>query len=438
LAAEGASAVGGGRRALCVVRSLSGAGIPVPFATQAAGTIDRTMPVNEDPIPLDAAPPAAAALAAPALPPPAAEELARSQALLACIGQRIAQAGGWLPFADFMQMALYEPGLGYYDARGAKFGAHGDFVTAPEISPLFARALAAPVMQAFAQLPAQLLEFGAGTGALAHDLLAELERRGTPAQRYFIVEVSADLRARQRERLAGFPVTWLDQLPEAFEGVVIANEVLDVMPVTLFVRASDAVLERGVCVADDRLRLAARPAAPALRDAVREIEFTAGTLPPGYGSEVCPASGAWVAAVAASLKRGVVLLFDYGFPRREYYHPQRAMGTLMCHYRQHAHADPLWLPGLNDITAHVDFTAIAQAATAAGLDLPGYTSQAHFLINCGILDGLAARLDAANTGAVQRLLSEAEMGELVKVMALARGMRGTVTGFQNGDRRHRL
>jgi len=396
------------------------------------------MTVSPDTAPPEAAREAGAARSATALPLPDAQDQARSDALLARIGTRIAQAGGWLPFADYMQMALYEPGLGYYDARGAKFGATGDFVTAPEISPLFAQALAAPVSQAFTQLPAQLLEFGAGTGALAHDLLAELERCGTPARQYFIVEVSADLRDRQRARLAGFPVTWLDALPEDFEGVVIANEVLDVIPVTLFVREADAVLERGVVLADGGLRFAGRPAAPALRETVLAIESVAGSLPAGYGSEVCPMAGGWIGAVGASLRRGLVLLLDYGFPRREYYHPQRAMGTVMCHYRQHAHADPLWMPGLNDITAHVDFTALADAATSAGLDLLGYTSQARFLMNCGILDRLATRLDAATTGAVQRLLSEAEMGELVKVMALGRGMDGSATGFQRGDRRHRL
>lgn len=365
-------------------------------------------------------------------------DLERSAALLERIGARIAQAGGWLAFDDYMALALYEPGLGYYDAPGGKFGIGGDFVTAPEISPLFARAIAAPVSDAFGQLPAQVLEFGAGTGALAQALMAELQHRGRPVQRYCIVEVSADLRARQRERLAGFPVTWLDALPEAFEGVVLANEVLDVLPVQLFVRAADAILERGVVMADGALRFAGRPAPPALAQAVARIEALVGGLPEGYGSELCPLAGAWMAAVAASLRRGLVLLFDYGFPRREYYHPQRAMGTLMCHYRQHAHADPLWLPGLNDITAHVDFSACAHAAHESGLDLLGYASQARFLMDCGILDLLAAGLDGASAGAVQRLLSEAEMGELVKVMALGRDYRAPVTGFARGDRRHRL
>jgi len=387
---------------------------------------------------------AAAAAAAPgaALPPPDAAGQARSDALLARVAARIAAAGGWLSFADYMHMALYEPGLGYYDARGSKFGTQGDFVTAPEISPLFAQALAAPVARAFGRLPAHVLEFGAGTGALAYDLLQDLERRGCPAEQYWIVEVSADLRARQQERLDGYPVRWLDRLPDAFEGVVIANEVLDVLPVQLFVRDAGGVQERGVTVDGGALRFAGRAAAAGLLDAVATIESIAGTLPAGYGSEVCPLAGAWIAAVAACLRRGLVLLFDYGFPRHEYYHPQRAMGTLMCHYRQRAHAEPLWLPGLNDITAHVDFTACAQAARGAGLDLLGYTSQAHFLMNCGILEGLVTRRgalpDPAATSAVQRLLSEAEMGELVKVLALGRGVEAGGWGFERGDRRHRL
>jgi SAM-dependent MidA family methyltransferase len=375
------------------------------------------------------------------LPPPAPEEAARSAALLARIAARIEHEGGWLSFADYMQMALYAPGLGYYDAGGPKFGAQGDFVTAPEISPLFGRALAAPVAEALAELPRRVLEFGAGTGALAQALIGELQQRGTPLQEYAIVEISADLRARQRERLAGLPVTWLERLPEAFEGVVLANEVLDVLPVHLFVRDGAGVHERGVALDHGRLRLAGRPAAAALAREVARIEQLAGPWPPGYGSELCPLAGDWLAALAASLRRGLVLLIDYGFPRREYYHPQRAMGTLMCHYRQHAHADPLWWPGLNDITAHVDFSACAEAARAQGLDVLGYTSQAHFLLDAGLLELLTqgAPPEPAQLGAVQRLVSEAEMGELVKVLALGRGLApGTRRGFGRGDRRHRL
>jgi SAM-dependent MidA family methyltransferase len=374
----------------------------------------------------------------PALPAPDPTAQARSRELQQRIGARITQAGGWLAFDQYMQMALYEPGLGYYDASGSKFGAQGDFVTAPEISPLFGQALAAEVAGAFAQLPGRVLEFGAGTGALAHDLIRELQQRACGYSHYFILEVSADLRARQQERLAGLPVTWLERLPEQFEGVVIANEVLDVLPVRLFIRGADAILERGVRCEGGDLLFAGRPASADLVGEVAAIEALTGPLPDGYGSEWCPLAAAWIGTLGAFLRRGLVLLLDYGFPRHEYYHPQRAMGTVMCHYRQHAHANPLWMPGLNDITAHVDFTACALAAEAAGLDVLGYTSQAHFLMNCGILDLLVQGSGPAQAGAVQRLLSEAEMGELVKVLALGRGYAGALPGFARGDRLHRL
>ncbi len=376
------------------------------------------------------------------LPRPDPDALSRSHQLQERIAAHIAQSGGWLSFADYMQMALYAHGLGYYDAAGSKFGAHGDFVTAPEISPLFARAVAAQVSDVFVRLPHRILEFGAGTGALAQDLILDLQRRGQPVEEYFIVEVSADLRARQRQRLTGLPVTWLDRLPASFEGVVLANEVLDVLPVHLFVRTGQDVLERGVAVEQGALRFAGRPAASALAQEVASIESLVGPWPDGYGSEICLLAGDWIRAVASCLRRGLVLLVDYGFPRHEYYHAQRAMGTLMCHYRQHAHADPLWLPGLNDITAHVDFSACAQAAQVAGLEVLGYTSQARFLLNCGLLDLLARpgeAPDPAHASAVQRLLSEAEMGELVKVLALGCGLEPEpLAGFAHGDRRHRL
>jgi SAM-dependent MidA family methyltransferase len=287
-----------------------------------------------------------------------------------------------------------------------------------------------------------VLEFGAGTGVLAHDLIVELQRRDRPVVEYFIVEVSADLRARQQERLGGLPVCWLDRLPEAFEGVVLANEVLDVLPVHLFVCTGQGVQERGVTFEHGALHFASRQASAAFAQEVARIEALAGPWPEGYGSEYCPLAADWVRAIAGCLRRGLVLLIDYGFPRPEYYHAQRAMGTLMCHYRQHAHADPLWLPGLNDITAHVDFSACAHAAQQAGLDVLGYTSQAHFLMNCGILDllgGPGQAPDPAQLGAVQRLLSEAEMGELVKVLAVGRDVAvEPLAGFVRGDRRHRL
>ena len=385
------------------------------------------------------APPAAT------LPPPEPIAAAHSERLAALIAREIAEAGGWLPFDRYMQLALYAPGLGYYTAGAHKLGdaaAGGDFVTAPEISPLFGRALAAQVAQVFAQTAPRILEFGAGSGALARDLLAELAQRGVAVEQYAIVEVSADLRDRQRARLAACPqAVWLDAPPAGFDGVIIANEVLDVMPVRLFVRRADAIHERGVVLRDGGFAFAERAADATLADAVREIETAVGPLPEGYGAEVAPLAAAWTAQLGNWLARGVALLIDYGFPRREYYHPQRIMGTLMCHYRHRAHADPLWLPGLNDITAHVDFTAAADAAHGAGLDVLGYTTQAHFLLNCGLLDLLqrvAPSQRPQRAGEVQRLTSEAEMGELFKVLAVGREVDLPLCGFARGDRLHTL
>ncbi len=384
----------------------------------------------------------AAAFHRPALPTPTPDALAHSQRLLALIAGEISAAGGWLPFDRYMQLALYAPGLGYYAAGAHKLGdatAGGDFVTAPEISPLFGQALAAQVAQVLAQTRPCILEFGAGSGLLARDLLAALAQRGVTLSQYAIVEVSTDLRERQRACLVAHPqVTWLDAPPQNFEGVVIANEVLDVMPVRLFLRAADDVLERGVVMRDGALGFADRPADNALVSAVTRIELEVGALPAGYGSEVSPVVEAWSAQLGGWLARGVALLIDYGFPRREYYHPQRLMGTLMCHFRHHSHAEPLWLPGLNDITAHVDFTAVAEAAHTAGLDVLGYTTQAHFLINCGLLDLVQSEHTPQRAGQTQRLVSEAEMGELFKVLAVGRGIDVPLLGFAAGDRLGRL
>ena len=274
----------------------------------------------------------------------------------------------------------------------------------------------------FAHTPARIVEFGAGSGVLARDLLDALAARGVAVERYSIVELSPDLAARQRALLEGRGVEWLTAPPRGFDGVMLANEVLDVMPVRLFVMRGRAPRERGVGLQGDALAFAERDADPELRDAVAAIEREVGELPDGYGSEIGFAGQAWMRSAADWLARGVLLAIDYGFPRREYYHPQRLMGTLMCHYRHRAHADPLWLPGLNDITAHVDFTAMADAAHAAGLDVLGYTTQAHFLMNCGLLEQLGAGHSLKRANEVQRLLSEAEMGELFKVLAVGRGV----------------
>ena len=376
-----------------------------------------------------------------ALPPPTAEQSAVSARLRALVAADIEAADGWISFDRYMQLVLYAPGLGYYAAGATKFGtagAGGDFVTAPEISPLFAYALARQIAQVFEHGPRRIVEFGAGSGRLACDLLAALRAFGCGCEQYSIVEVSAELQQRQRSRLAGEPVEWLTAAPRDFAGVMLANEVLDVMPVRLFVKRAGTALERGVAMRDGAFCYLERAAPADLRAAVDEIEHEVGPLPDGYASELGLAARAWVRSVADWLDRGLVLLIDYGFPRREYYHPQRLMGTIMCHYRHHAHADALWLPGLNDLTAHVDFTAMADAATAAGLQVMGYTTQAHFLLNCGLLERLTGTPSPAESVAVQQLISEAEMGELFKVLALARGISQPLLGFVRGDRTARL
>jgi SAM-dependent MidA family methyltransferase len=379
------------------------------------------------------------------LPQPSAAAAAHSDRLRDHIVQEIDAATGWIGFDRYMDLALYAPGLGYYTAGARKIGdssVGGDFVTAPEISPLFGEALAAQIAQILVQLErglrARILEFGAGTGRLAHDVLRALAESGVYVEQYDIVEVSADLRERQRALLADWPVQWLDAPPARFEGVIIANEVLDVMPVRLISKHEDGFCERGVAWDGARFVFQDRPAENTLRAAAHEIESEAGPFPPGYVSEIGLVARAWTAQCAAILTQGVALLIDYGFPRREYYHLQRRMGTIMCHYRHRAHADPFWLPGLNDITAHVDWTAIAQAAHDNGSSVLGYTTQARFLLNCGVLDLLHAAHTPERAQAAQRLISEVEMGELFKVLAVGRGVAHPLLGFARGDRAHTL
>lgn len=381
--------------------------------------------------------------------PPAAQ--AHSEAVAAHLRAAIGAASGWLPFDHWMAEALYAPGLGYYAAGNVKLAEAdasapaGDFVTAPQLTPLFARTLARQVAQVLRQTDTQaVLEFGAGTGALAEGVLRELDALGLQDTQYLILEVSADLRARQAERLAPFGerVRWLDALPDRFRGCVLANEVLDAMPVSLFRWGDDGtVLERGVAWdATQGFVWEDRPAPPRLAEAV------AARMPalPGYVSEINPQAEAWIDAMGRWLEQGAALLIDYGFPQGEYYHPQRAGGTLMCHLRHHAHGDPFTAPGLQDITAHVDFTAMADAAQAAGLQVLGYTSQARFLMNAGLMELLAqldpsdARAYAQAVAPVQKLLSEAEMGELFKVLAVGRGIAQPLIGFARGDRLGKL
>jgi len=379
------------------------------------------------------------------LPTPAAAALEHSQALCQHIGEEIAAAGGWISFARYMELALYAPGLGYYAAGARKFGSAGDFVTAPEMSPLFGRALARQLAQIMTLSAPAIIEAGAGTGRLAADLLLELEALQALPASYAILELSSDLKERQRETVAQAAphllarVQWLDQLPERFSGAVIGNEVLDAMPVHLVVWRESGLAERGVCLQDGCFAGAERPATGHLLEFARQL----GEFPPGYASEIALAAPAWAAAWGPIIDTGAVLLIDYGFPRREFYHPQRGSGTLMCHYRHHAHPDPFYLPGLQDITAHVDFTAIIIAADAAGLSLGGYTSQGQFLLNCGILD-LLGELPPASleyiraAGAVNKLVMPHEMGELFKVMALTKGIATPLSGFSQGEQSFRL
>ena len=383
------------------------------------------------------------------LPQPSADALDQSARLLALVHAEVAAAGGWLPFSRYMELALYAPGLGYYSGGARKFGPGGDFITAPELTPLFGQALAAQVEQVMRASAAHVIEAGAGTGLLAADLLLDLERRGCLPERYDILELSGELRARQGETLArkvphlAARVRWLDALPEHFSGVLVANEVLDVMPVHVVVSRAEGLFERGVAVAGEALCWADRPAHGEVLAVARALDLP---VPQDgeYVSEICPAARAWVAEWGRRLQAGALLLIDYGYPRGEYYLPARAGGTLRCSARHPAHGDPVLWPGLNDITAFVDFTAVAEAGFDAGLEVYGYTNQAHFLYNCGVLACLEGRGERESADyiraarAVQRLTAPQEMGELFKVLALGRGLSGGLLGFARGDRVHAL
>ncbi|MFM2397443.1 MAG: hypothetical protein RLZZ144_693 [Pseudomonadota bacterium] len=372
---------------------------------------------------------------------PSAEALEHSAKLSALIHQDIAQQGGWIPFSRFMELALYAPNLGYYSAGARKFGEAGDFITAPELSALFGRTIARQVADIMAASAPQILELGAGSGKLAVDILSELERLNALPAQYSILEVSADLRQRQQEyvqqqipNLAN-RVCWLDALPDKIVGAVIANEVLDALPVHLIHWSNGQIFERGVVSNQQQFdwqdRLPENENLMALASAI--------PTPVDYLSEISPAARGLVSSLSERLEHGAMLLIDYGFGIREFYHPQRASGTLMCHYRHHSHDQPFYLPGLQDITAHVDFTAIAEAAIDAGAQLYGYTSQAFFLMNSGILD-LLAEVSPDNlreylplSAQVQKLTSPAEMGELFKVIALGKGIDQPLRGFSRGD-----
>ena len=403
------------------------------------------------------------------LPPLSPEERRHSRSLAGLIRAQLAAAGGWLSFERFMELALYAPGLGYYSAGSVKIGVGGDFVTAPEVSDLFNRCVARQCAEILTATGGEILELGAGTGRMAATVLTALASQGVLPQRYAILEVSADLAARQRARLAQLPpqlrerVVWLEGLPQSpLRGVVLANEVADALPCRRFTWRDGAVRELGVALDETTASAGAAPGgapedcgeeicfreqsaaaqAPLARACEGLLASLEGELPPGYVSELCLRVEPWIASLSECLERGVLLLCDYGLPRRHYYHRERASGTLRCHFKQRAHADPYINVGVQDITAWVDFTRIAEAALAADLTVSGFATQAAFLLAAG-LEGLVAEADdgaprARLAGEARRLVMPEEMGEAFKFMALTRGYDSPLSGFALQDLRHLL
>ena len=368
-----------------------------------------------------------------AAPLPLPDDAARehSARVVGRVREEIAQAGGFIAFTRYMEIVLYEPALGYYVAGARKFGGSGDFITGPELSTLYGAALARQLQAILEATGAKrIVELGAGSGALAASILNSLARRGVPPQTYSILEVSPELRERQRATVAtaapgeAARVDWLDRLPEAIDGIVVMNEVLDALAPRVLARRGGAWLERGVTWKDGALAWDERPLADSRLLSAASARFPAES---DYVSEINPAAEALVATLARRLRSGALVIVDYGFPQAEYYHPQRREGTLMGHYRHRSHTDPFLWPGLSDLTAHVDFTAIARAAEGARMEVAGFATQASFLLGCGILDLLATTgapeslAYLREAAAVQKLVSPAEMGEMFKVLLLARG-----------------
>ncbi|MCC2955199.1 SAM-dependent methyltransferase [Massilia sp. IC2-477] len=380
------------------------------------------------------------------LPLPAPDALAASQSLQQLIATEIEQLGGAMAFSRFMELALYAPRLGYYSGGASKLGASGDFTTAPEISPLFGASVARAAAAIIAQSAPDIIEFGAGTGKLARDVLSALDGLGVGVNSYTIIELSGELRARQQEALKDLPqVRWLDGMPERFSGVVLANEVLDAMPVELVIRKDGRWMRQMVTVENGAFAFVQQPLPDALAAQVTRQIPDADSLPDGYLTEIHPVAEGFMASLARMMEggRGAAFLFDYGFPAHEYYLDQRMGGTLMCHYRHHAHPDPFYLPGLQDITAHVDFTAMALASQEAGLPVLAYMNQSSFLLACGIGE-LLMETDPEDTlrflpqsKAVQKLVSPAEMGELFKVLVVGRDV-DLPEAIVRADKTHRL
>jgi SAM-dependent MidA family methyltransferase len=373
------------------------------------------------------------------LPEPAPDALAHSRRVAEYIRDAIQAAGGQIPFGRYMELALYAPGLGYYSAGARKFGAAGDFITAPELSSLFSRCLARQCAEVLSAVKGgSILELGAGSGVMAADMLLELQALDRLPAEYLILEVSAELKERQRQTLntrataLASRVHWLDALPEGFEGVILGNEVLDALPVERFLKRPGGFDEYCVREEGESLAWSTRPAGEQLAATLAAFETTLSeSLKSGYVSEINLSLMPLVSSLAAALKRGALLLLDYGYPRAAYYHPERSMGTLMCHYRQRAHDDPFLYPGLQDITAHVDFTAVAEAGTSSGLDLAGYTTQAHFLMALGVAGLAGADMKAAQQ--VKLLTLPEEMGERFKAIGFTKGVEAPLSGFTLRD-----
>lgn len=395
------------------------------------------------------------------LPEPSAENKAHSDKLKQLIQKNITAQGGKISFSDYMNMALYTPGLGYYSAGLKKFGKQGDFVTAPEISPLFAQCLALQCIHIMQQMKQKkLLEVGAGSGIMAIELVLELEKQQQLPEQYLILELSAELKDRQQQAIKAklphlYPLfVWLDHLPEKhFSGIVLANELLDAMPIHLLKLEQQSTLERYVAVNGEGnfIWQDAPPSNPRLYEVAETIRMQQKKLQhlndqpdKPYITEVNLQAVDWLKSIADILFEGAILLIDYGYTAQEYYHPQRSMGTLMCHYQHHRHTDPFYLPGLQDITAHVDFSSIAATAKASALQVCGFTTQAHFLMAGGLVE-LTKDLDPNDTlnfvqiaQQIKMLTLPEEMGELFKVILLSKGKRLSLPAFNLKDFQNRL
>ena len=388
----------------------------------------------------------------PSLPEPDPDTAAHSAEAESWIRERIGEAGGSISFAEYMHHALYAPGLGYYTAGSTKFGEAGDFITAPEVSSIFGRVLARQCAEVLAQVEGgAILEYGAGSGKLAVDMLRALEELDALPAAYLILEVSPDLRERQeiyvRDCLPQFAelVAWIDDVPDSHRGVILANEVLDSMPVERFVRRDEGVMQVCVTMGDGGFELVEKPAPGHLAGYVANVEKHLGAqLPDGYTSEVCLAFGPWIGGMAHALKQGVAFVFDYGVSRREYFAPDRSDGWLRCYFRHFAHDNPLILPGVQDLTAWVDFTSVATAAVAQGLEIAGYATQAQFMLGGGLdaemqgFDALPLEEQVALSGKVKTLTLPGEMGERFKCLALSKGAIATPSAFKRADRAHTL